>query len=304
MKRILAVTDFSKTARLGVDWAALLAERHAATLTLFHALSPPTPLVLDVEFTLPDPDTYKLLSEAAKEQMDKLVAEVAATGVSVEGKVAVARHLGDLLPEVEKELDAELLVIGSRGLTAFRHLVMGGNAEEAIRRSSCPVLIVHPDDAPPADGPREVLVGTDFSEDADQALRVALGVLGTKAKVARITLLHSLEIPTEWTFMVGVEVPPPSLREKLNRQIQDRLEERAAVLRGEGVNVEIAQALGNPEEAIVAKAQQSEADLIVLGTHGHGTIERLLTLMGSTAVRTVQHAPCPVLVVRKAQARA
>ena len=231
MERILAVTDFSKTARLGVDWAVHLAQPHGAKLTLFHALSPPTPLVLDVEFTLPEPESYRLLSEAAKEQMDKLVAEIAKAGLQPEGRVEVARHLGDVLRQVEEEFRAELLVIGSRGLTAFRHLVMGSNAEEAIRRSRVPVLVVHPGDSVPEAGPKKVLLASDFSEDADGALRGAAHLLSPWAEGTRITLLHSLEIPTDWTFMVGVEVPPPALREEMDRQIRAQLEARAASLR-------------------------------------------------------------------------
>ncbi len=296
MQKILAVTDFSDTARLGVDWAAHIAGGHGAALTLFHALSPPTPLVLDVEFTLPEPDTYELLSEAAQQQMDKLVAEVEKAGVQPEGRVEIARHLGDVLRQVEEEFRAELLVIGSRGLTAFKHLVMGSNAEQAIRRSRIPVLVVHPGDVVPEAGPKNVLLATDFSEDADSALQGAVELLGPWAEGMRVTLLHSLEIPTDWTFMVGVEVPPPALREKMDRQIRAQLETRAATLREAGFEVDLRQALGDPSEAIVAAAEELGTELIVVGTHGQGAIERLF--MGSTAVRTVQHAPCPVFAVR------
>jgi len=295
--KILAVTDFSETARLGVDWAAHLAKGHGAELTLFHALSPPTPLVLDVEFTLPEPDVYDLLSDAAKRQMDELAAEIVKTGARVEAVVEVARHLADVLRQVEEELQAELLVIGSRGLTAFRHLVMGSNAEEAVRRSRVPVLVVHPGDAVPEGGPKNVLLATDFSEDADGALRGAVDLLGPWTEGARVTLLHSLEIPVDWTFLVGVEVPPPALREEMDRQIRAKLEERAATLRAAGFEVETRQALGDPAEAIVGAAEELHTDLIVLGTHGQGALERVF--LGSTAVRTVQHAPCPVFAVRQ-----
>jgi len=297
IEQILAVTDFSETAKLGVDWAAALAARHGAKLTLFHALSPPVPLVLDVEFSLPEPDAYDLLSEAADVQMEALVEEVRGAGIEVEGRVEVARHLADVLQEVEEETGAELVVIGSRGLTAFRHLVMGGNAEEVIRRSSCPVLTVHPGDAVPKDGARRILVATDFSEDADQALRSARRLFSFGPRDTRFHLLHSVEVPTEWSFMVGEEVPPPSVRERIEERIMEEFGTRVAELRAEGFEANVKLCMGDPSEVIVMEAESSSTDLIVLGAHGHAALERIF--LGSTATRVLHHAPCPVFTVRK-----
>ena len=54
---------------------------------------------------------------------------------------------------------------------------------------------------------------------------------------------------------------------------------------------------GVPHEEIVALAQDERADLIVIGTHGRGGINR--ALLGSVADRVVRLAPCPVLTVRE-----
>ncbi len=295
-KAILVATDFSETARLGLDWAAYLAGVRSAKLVVLHALAPPIPLVLDVEFSLPEPDAYEILSSAAHVQMEALIAELQAAGMDAEGKVEVARHLANVMPEVEEDVGAELLVIGSRGLTAFRHLVMGSNAEEAIRRSRCPVLVVHPGDRTPAHAPRRILVATDFSEDADAAIEAALHLLGPSVEHSQVVLLHSVEIRTDWTFMVGMEVPPPALREKLERELLRELEARAERLRDRVAGVEVKLSLGNPSEVVVEEAKSQDVDLIVLGAHGHGALDRIF--LGSTAVRIVQHAPCPVFAYR------
>lgn len=54
---------------------------------------------------------------------------------------------------------------------------------------------------------------------------------------------------------------------------------------------------GKPQREIVAVAESRDADLIVMGVHGHGAIDRLL--FGSTTHHVVREAPCPVLSVRQ-----
>src|SRR5206468_779697 len=67
--------------------------------------------------------------------------------------------------------------------------------------------------------------------------------------------------------------------------------------RGE-LNAQPALRVGNPYEEIVSAAKEMGADLIVIGSHGHGGLGRLL--LGSTAERVLQYAPCAVLVVKDA----
>jgi len=53
---------------------------------------------------------------------------------------------------------------------------------------------------------------------------------------------------------------------------------------------------GSPESRIVEKAEESQADLIIVGSHGYNRWERLL--LGSVSDSVIHHAPCSVLVVR------
>jgi universal stress protein A len=59
--------------------------------------------------------------------------------------------------------------------------------------------------------------------------------------------------------------------------------------------------IGNPFEEIVNAAKETGVDLIVIGSHGYGGLGRLL--LGSTAERVIQYAPCPVLVVKEASGK-
>ena len=78
---------------------------------------------------------------------------------------------------------------------------------------------------------------------------------------------------------------------------------QALVTRGRGIGVTVSFLVwtGDPGESIVAAAEAEGVDLVVVGTHGRGTIGRLL--LGSVSDHVVRSAPCPVLVVRPASER-
>src|ERR1700722_3731216 len=67
-------------------------------------------------------------------------------------------------------------------------------------------------------------------------------------------------------------------------------------IHSKGLEAESILRTGNPYEEIVNAAKQIGADLIVIGSHGYTGLSRLL--LGSTADRVLQYAPCPVLVVK------
>jgi nucleotide-binding universal stress UspA family protein len=75
------------------------------------------------------------------------------------------------------------------------------------------------------------------------------------------------------------------------------LEDWVAKARAEGLNARATLRTGVPYQEVVALATDERADLIVIGTHGRGGIDR--ALLGSVADRVVRLAPCPVLTVRE-----
>src|SRR5262249_4518484 len=119
---------------------------------------------------------------------------------------------------------------------------------------------------------QHVLVATDFSDSADAALGVAIQYV--RSFHARMHLLH--------VFAAGeVEVT--------------QLLADAAAQAGPDVPVSVAGTGGDPAEEILRYARRQAIDLIVVGTHGHTGVSRLI--LGSVAERVVRGARCPVLVV-------
>jgi nucleotide-binding universal stress UspA family protein len=83
-------------------------------------------------------------------------------------------------------------------------------------------------------------------------------------------------------------------------RVADGLAAEEARVRAAGVACDSATLIGRPEAEIVARATETGAQLIVMGTHGRSGLAH--ALLGSVAERVVQHSPCPVLIVPRRQA--
>lgn len=140
-----------------------------------------------------------------------------------------------------------------------------------------------------------ILHPTDFSECAEQAR--ALAVRLAKSLGAELVLLHvAVEAPLYREGLTGMR-EVRRVFEAQREWAQQTLEERAAEIRGAGVATVVRLAVGAPHDEIVAAAQDEGADLIVIGTHGRGGLERFF--LGSVTDRVIRTAPCPVLTVRE-----
>ncbi|MER3424782.1 MAG: hypothetical protein C4293_17740 [Nitrospiraceae bacterium] len=137
-----------------------------------------------------------------------------------------------------------------------------------------------------------ILFATDFSDCAAQAQEYALFL--ASACQARLDFVHAFE------FVPGLypdEVPTRQLYvDEVRRQIDRQIEELVKAAEERGVSASGRQMLGIASEQIIEAAREQETDLIVVGTHGRTGLERVL--LGSTAERVINGAPCPVLTVR------
>jgi nucleotide-binding universal stress UspA family protein len=140
---------------------------------------------------------------------------------------------------------------------------------------------------------QHILVTTDLSADARRAYPLALAL--AKAAGARLTLLHVVEIarsvPHAAPFAPPLAAPSSeALVEDAERALQAELGQLDGITREAAVVV-----AGETGAAIAQQAQQRGCDLIVLSTHGHSGLRRLV--LGSVAESTMRHAKVPVLAV-------
>jgi nucleotide-binding universal stress UspA family protein len=140
-----------------------------------------------------------------------------------------------------------------------------------------------------------IVIPTDFSDCAEEAWGLAQRVAA--ASDAELLLTHVLvETPlySEGPFTME---KTRQVFEAARRWATETLEVWAAKARGAGLHVRVVLRTGVPHEEIVALATDEKADLVVIGTHGRGGINR--ALLGSVTDRVVRLAPCPVLTVRQ-----
>jgi nucleotide-binding universal stress UspA family protein len=143
--------------------------------------------------------------------------------------------------------------------------------------------------------PKILLVATDLSECAEQALDYAVA-LASKLE-AKIHLLNVIGIPSMGIPEVGIAVASTLIDSTVQTQ-QAALEK--LVSRRASANIETLLRTGDARDLIIDVAREIGADLIVMGTHGRRGVRR--ALIGSIAESVVRTAPCPVLTIREHQA--
>lgn len=288
---ILAATDFSECAENAVRWAASLARHHGARLVLHHALSPPQGAPTFPGAVPYPPEIHEEYRNAATMRLAQMADGL--EGISAVTDLQVGTSAHTILQAAEKHA-ADLVVTGTRGLSGIRHLLLGSTAERLVQHATLPVLAVHPDMAPP-EAVRTILVPTDFSDDAEQALSAALRLLAGSPD-PKIILFHAFHVPIEYTNLAGGFVLPDITQTAL-ADARTALERVAEPLRKQGHVVETLAREGYAPQAIETEAREHGVDLIAMGTHGRSFLPHVV--LGSTAERVVQHAPCPVLTVRR-----
>ena len=136
---VVVGTDFSANARAALRDACAIADVLEADLHLVHSAATAPPLVLPYEIAVPPDFCDAVIGDA-----NKRIAE-AASSCSIRGRVTTEVSTAPpqvALPEIAGRLGARLVVVGSRGLTGLKHLLLGSVAERTVRHAPCGVWTV------------------------------------------------------------------------------------------------------------------------------------------------------------------
>jgi nucleotide-binding universal stress UspA family protein len=268
LRRILVPADCGPCGAAAYRRALPLARRFGAELHLVHANVPQDAVDDDpVVFLPPAPPDVRVVDVE-------------------EGGESIAYALVDYA----WDHDVDLAVVGTHGRRGVAHLLLGSVAEQVVREAPCPVLTVRADaeDAPV----RRILVPVDFSARSDDAVRYAREL--AELYDAEVDLLHAVDTGFEPdVYGVGLlwhEAVPDVVercRAAMAETAEDLLGGRAGALHVE---------LDSPAVAVLHAVERLGADLVVMTTHGRTGLKRFA--LGSVAEKVVQHAPCPVFVVK------
>jgi len=295
LRTILVATDFSATANLALSWAEEIARAHGACIEIVHALNLP---LLMPEMAAPTAEFLDEVEQAAERTLREAVGRIKGGGCEVKARL-VPGQPSQVVLDVARQLQPDLIVLGTRGLTGIRHLLLGSTTERVVQHAHSPVLAVHPADRHPERPVGTILVPTDFSEDADLAVEAALRLLSHGETEEKLVLLHVYNLPIEYTAYGPIPLSSSFLADA-GAKAQAHLEEKAEALRRPGLAIDTRVCEGYPPEVICAEAERAGADLIAMGTRGRAGLGHLL--LGSTAERVVQTANRPVVTVRRKDA--
>jgi len=303
-KRVVAVgVDLSPPSDLAALQAQRLARHLGAELVLIHVGYVPEPLLGSPQVRHhAERAYYALVRDRLTEDRERLEAlrqRLLGQGVEI-SHVVVQGHFPDTaITKTARELDAELIVVGTQGRTGFDRWWFGSVAETTVRAASSSVLVARGGPEAAEGGYRTILVGTDFSSLAEHAMARALDVA---AKGAQIRVLHAWHMPgiISPESVVGL----PELRDAVEAGCRDQSQTllRAWRERATGFALDGEVLEGRARDVLVDRATALGADLIVVGSHGRRGVRHLL--LGSVAEAVVRHAPCSVLVARGPEAAA
>ena len=144
IRKILCPIDFSQHAELVVEWAIHLAQEHDSEVLLLHAYHLPVEFQ-QLEGAYLPADFWESVKEEAERSLAIYAERARAMSVSVR-EIVREGYPASVIQEEAREENADMIVMGSRGLSGLKHLLLGSIAERVVQKAPCPVLTLnHPD---------------------------------------------------------------------------------------------------------------------------------------------------------------
>jgi nucleotide-binding universal stress UspA family protein len=248
---VVAGIDGSPAADIAIRWAVAEAASRRTQLRLIHAMQP---------------------GSSASGAGD-IVSKAIALARELEPSVDVDPRIENGAPSsilLKASGDAELVVIGSRGLSLMAGALVGSTGLDLAANARCPVIVVRPDLG--SAGGRRVVIAYDGSSAGETALDFGLDYARRHDVAVRV---------------VAAQPDGTELHRITETELRDAVHARG------GHDAELIQITGHPAEHILRLA--ADANLIVLGARGRGGFAGML--IGSVSQTVLHHADCPVAII-------
>ena len=290
---ILATTDLSDNSKPAIRSAARMASvRETALVVLFCDEAADQEATWRYFVQTPWEDT-KARHKKARQKLDDFLDETLEESLrpsQLEVRVEPMK-VDRAFEKLADEETFELVVVGATGASGLERVFLGSTAEEIVRSSPWPVLVVPQETE--LRTMADILAPVDLSECSRASLEYAADL--ARRSGAHLHILRALALPTAAVVPFEFDVPPVDPAE-YREEAGDALAEFVDELGLQEAEFSLESVVETPHSAIVEAAEERGSDLIVMGTHGRRGFERLF--LGSTASKVLHRIPCPVLTVR------
>ena len=300
--RILCAVDGSECSQWGVQALEALADREPETVTLLHVVDPAAlragrggnPIAEKRALAAMERAGGILLREA--ERSARVALGQAATGPRTKFHRTLAHGpLAQTIVRQARRVRADLILIGSRGLSDIQGFLLGSISRQVASITRCSILVVKQ----PLPQLTRVVLAVDDSKHSRAAARYLRSRILPES--ATTTILSSAERPVT---DLAVRYLSKAQVAELERPVLERATKLVTTLRDEflkeGYAVDTDVQMDHVIDRIVKQVEAAHADLLVIGSRDLTKSERLH--LGSVSESLLRHAPCSVLIVRGTRA--
>lgn len=279
MRTILIPTDFSEQASYALEVAHQIAKKSGATLKLLNIIEAPGAGSFNSmgEMSTIDPMDNVFMMEMLnqmKKRMNQVASDPKYSDVGISSEVTVGNPFNSIANEITTS-KVDLVVMGSKGSSGLEETLIGSNTEKVVRRAKCPVLTVK--SKMDINNTKNIVFASDFREDEDNvmdALKQFQTLFDAKLHLVKVNTPNSFSSDRELKVRMKEFVKRHSLENITYNIYNDAVE----------------------EDGIIYFADEINADVIALATHGRTGLMHLLG--GSIAEDVVNHAKRPVWTCR------
>jgi nucleotide-binding universal stress UspA family protein len=288
---VVVGVDGSPASQVAVDWAARAASMRDVPLALVHVIPSPTvwtsPLV-------PIPSEAAAHFDKTRNDMGReILRDARAVAQATDSLHAISVEVeaipGNALPAlIELSKQADMIVVGCRGLGAIGRRLLGSVSWGLVKHSNCPVAVIHDEDPlMPTPAVAPVVVGIDGSPASEFATAIAFAEASRRG--VELVAVHA------WSDL-GVDEIPGVEWSDVKQQAEEALAERLAGWQEHYPDVTVRRVvvLGRPAHQLLKESES--AQLTVVGSHGRGGFAGML--LGSVSATVAESARMPVIVAR------
>ncbi|SIO84370.1 universal stress protein [Nocardiopsis sp. JB363] len=294
--KVVVGVDGSDQSQAALEWAAAEAVRRGVSLHIVHALG--MPLIVSA---YGGPQRFQPTSEISG-QADAVVTSAREKAAELQPslKVETVTALEEApLALIRQSHPHDLIVVGSRGLGSVAALFVGSVSVRVAAQAPCPVVVVPSENGKPTRTKLgRVVVGVDDSKNARRALGLAMGLAAETE--GELVVVNSWEVPFPYDPVAMTSAGYQPQDDVFEQQSEALVAELLADVmddQREDVNVEVSvvRSRSNPVSALLEAS--TEADAIVVGSRGRGSVRGLL--LGSVSQGILHRSKIPVVVLPK-----